>query len=153
MIYKSFWYSSSQTHLYTLIFFCIRTDLLCIRLLIFSLYMTLPLKKWAVEVAEHLSEISLASFLSHYLWENLEHYWVLLISTLSTMKKYWCGISFILKILFLRNMIGSWGWCMKYSIPFLRAKNAGCIGAFMYPLKRMVSYWRSYRVWTLMCMR
>ena len=30
---------------------------------------------------------------------------------------------------------------MVYSMPFLRAINSGYVGKFIYPLKRMVSYW------------
>ena len=49
-------------------------------------------------------------------------------------------------------MIGFCGWWMIYSMPCVRASKAGSTGALLYPLRHMVRYWRSYRVWEVMCM-
>ena len=46
----------------------------------------------------------------------------------------------IFKNFFLEYMMGLWGWCMRYDIPYLIARKAGSVGAFMYPLRHMVRY-------------
>ena len=76
-----------------------------------------------------------------------------MIFALTALNKYWCRISFSLKIFFLEYMIGLWGWCMKYHIPCLRARNTGSSGSFIYPLNHMVGYWRPECVRTVLYMR
>ena len=44
------------------------------------------------------------------------------------------------------------GWCMRYSMPCFISIKSGYVGAFMYPLRRMVRYWRSQQFFTVMCM-
>ena len=42
---------------------------------------------------------------------------------------------------------------MRYSIPWRRERNDGSVGEFLYPISRMVRYWRWYRVLTVICTR
>ena len=99
-----------------------------------------PLNRWSVEVTERLPKISLAWSMSQYGWRKLEYHWYFLISELPALKNHWCGLLFTLKCLFIECMIGSWGWCMRYSMPCMRERKAGSVVAFIQPLIRMVRY-------------
>ena len=48
-------------------------------------------------------------------------------------------------------MMDSCGWCMRYYVPCLRARKADSVGALMQPLRRIARYWKSQRVFTVMC--
>ena len=50
-------------------------------------------------------------------------------------------------------IIGSYICCMRYSIPWQRARNTVYLVTLMYPLSHMVIYKSLYHVWTVICVR
>ena len=114
--------------------------------------MMVPLKRWDVEVTDSLSLRYLEWSVSQSVWKKLKCYYVWFISELSDLKKHWSGLSFVLKVSVLEYIMGSYLWCMRYSMPCLRDINCGYVGALIYPLKSMVRYRISYHVLTVMFM-